>query len=258
MVGACGILAPFRRTEPKLPVERFRDWRRFARPAVSGRVRLWTPRREKPHVADFADPAATYDVCRPAVALPGGDLSPHLGNDLLLGSEARDGAAFGEVVAQGLLSIDVQPALERFDDVLRVGVVGRRDVHGIDLVAFGGEHLERVPVDPRVGEAPVRLFEIGGIHVAERGDVDFWMRCDFAQVVAGLVAAPDRGVGKHFAWLPELEYRRESACRKKCRRRSCRAQKRAPAHDVSSRFLHAKRVSFFVRRRKVFVIQYSQ
>lgn len=102
----------------------------------------------------------------------------------------------------------------------------------VGLGAFGGEHLERIAVYPCVREAAVCFFEVCRIDVAERGDVHLGMRRRFAEVAKGLVTAPYRGVGEHFAGFSQFENRGEPACRKKRRRGACGAQERATAHGV--------------------------
>ena len=185
-----------RAVEPRLPVERFRHGRLGERPRVVGRG-LSPAVREHPDVAELADESALQERHRLAVARPRGDLRAHLRDGLLLGGEALDLAAVGDVVAEGFLSVDVEPAREGVEDVSRVRVVGRGDVDGVDAVAFLLHHLVRVAVGARVGADLLGLGEVVGVHVAERGDVDVGMAAESVEVAKRHVARADAGMGEH-------------------------------------------------------------
>ena len=84
--------------------------------------------REHPDVAELADEAALEERDRLAVARPCGDLRAHLRDGLLLGGEVLDLPALVDVMAEGLLSVDVESAREGVEDVPGVRVVGSRDI----------------------------------------------------------------------------------------------------------------------------------
>ena len=150
--------------------------------------------REHPDVLQLADESALQERDGLAVARPGGDLRAQLRDGLLLGGELLDLAAVGDVVAEGLLSVDVESARERVEDVPGVRVVGRGDVGRVDAVALLLEHLVRVAVDARVWAELLGAGEVVRVHVAERGDVDVRVAAEPVEVAERHVARADAGV----------------------------------------------------------------
>ncbi len=182
-----------RAIEPRFPVKRFWHGRFGERPLVGGRG-VSAAVREHPDVLQLADESALQERDGLAVARPGGDLRAQLRDGLLLGGELLDLAAVGEVVAEGFLSVDVESARERVEDVPGVRVVGRGDVGRVDAVALLLEHLVRVAVDARVWAELLGAGEVVRVHVAERGDVDVRVAAESVEVAERHVARADAGV----------------------------------------------------------------
>ena len=130
------------------------------------------------------------------VAGPGRDLRAELRDGLLLVRQLLDLSAVFQLVAERLLGVDVLAAREGVEHDRRMHVIRRGDVHGIDLVPFLLEHLLPVAVDARIGEALVRGGQIGGIDVAERGDVRPLMRGDVVEVGPRHVRRADTRMGE--------------------------------------------------------------
>ena len=226
MVGAGRVRTWRGGAQPERPVERRGNGVLPQRPGEVGGARLMAARREEPDAAHLADEAAPQGGDGLAVALPGGDLRAHLRDGPLLGGEARDAAAVGERMAEGLLAVDVEPAPQRLQDVLGMRVVGGGDVHGVERRPLLLEHLEGVAVDARVGAEALRLGEVVRVDVAERRDVEAGMAAQTVQVGARHVARPDRGVGEEFVRPAKLHHGGE-AHGGHGRRRGRRAQERA-------------------------------
>ena len=160
-----------------------------------------------PDVAYYA--LADRGGCAP-VAFPSRNLRTHLRNRLLLGRKLLDAAAICKVVAERFLPIDVESAFQSFDDILRVRMVGRGHVHGIDLISLGRKHLERITVDARVGTELLRRCKVFGIDIAQRRNVQVAAFQEPAHVGTRHIARADTCVRKHRVRVASLHHCRET------------------------------------------------
>ena len=123
------------------------------------------------HFLDLANGAGLHQQRRHAVEARGVNLDAHLRHDALEPRILRQLPRFVEVVRQRLLAIDVLAQLQRAHGDRRVHVVGGRDVHRIELLAFLIEQLAPVLVDSGAGEVLPQLRGAVQIHLRHRHQV---------------------------------------------------------------------------------------
>ena len=138
-----GMIGPVRgRAQPQIPVQRRRDRRRVGRPRAAAPV-LAAPEIDP---ADLADDAG-LDPLHKGLHLAGGvELRAHLGHDALLAGHFGELANLVDIMAQGLLAVDVLAHFDSHHRRHRVQVVRRRDRHSVDVLVLGLQHLAEVLV----------------------------------------------------------------------------------------------------------------
>jgi len=99
------------------------------------------------------------------------NLNPHLRDEPLLRRDLGEAAGLVDGLRQRLLAVDVQPALHGRHGDRAVHVIGRRDVHRVQ-VALAFQELPVVGVDAAVGEALLHLRQPVLVHLAHRDELE--------------------------------------------------------------------------------------
>jgi len=143
---------------------------------------------------DLADPAFLQPLDAGAIVEARGHLRAKLGDDAFLDGSLGQEAHFGDVVAQGLLTIDVLAFLNCAVGSGEMRVIGHRHIHRVDPVTFFIEQLPPVRVHACAGHGFGRLVEVVGVHIAERHNLHPRVLKEVLQVHPAHAADPDAGV----------------------------------------------------------------
>ncbi len=135
--------------EPEIPIEAFGDgWAvRWAR-ETGGIERMVDP---EVHFADGSDDAGEEDFGDGAGAFGGAALDAHLGGGFGAAGFGGDEARFVDGVSEWLGGVDVLAGSEGAKSDGSVGVVGRGDDDGVDILFFFIEHFAKIAVNARAG-----------------------------------------------------------------------------------------------------------
>lgn len=123
------------------------------------------------HLGDLADRTVADHFDEHSDRLARVALVTHLGDELPFAGLANEGARLGDGVGEGLFAKHVFAAAQRGHRGDRVGVVGRRDEHRVDLVGHFIEHAPKIAIPLRLRQLLERGRRATVVDVAERDDV---------------------------------------------------------------------------------------
>ncbi len=123
------------------------------------------------------------------------------GHFLTMGTINGHAARFIDVVRQRLLTVDMQPAIHRRHRHRRMHMVGRRDVHRIEIARFLVEHDPPVLVDPALGELLLDFVSPAFIDLGHADQLDVGMTSNRREVRPGHAVGTKAGMPDRFTRL---------------------------------------------------------
>ena len=134
--------------------------------------------------ADFADDPGLNKLHRAAILGAAVDLDAHLRDALFFRGQSGHRPDLADVVRERLLAIDVEVPLQRREADRRVHVVGRGNVHAVEIGLLF-QQLAKIGVDPRVREFRFEAGEVFLIHIAPGDHLQRGMLGKVAEVRGG-------------------------------------------------------------------------
>ena len=169
-------------TQPEIPVERPRHWRRLLRPAdplFPQQARAVGPTVD---LANFADHAGLNPFIGQPRPLGGVPLIAHLRHHARVMRGLRQRAALVERMREGLLAIHMLARPNGGHRGEGMNMIGRADRDGIDVRRLLVEQAAKILVSPRLGKRAKRSGRPHVVNVAQRDDIGPIprMRCNIA------------------------------------------------------------------------------
>ena len=154
-------------SEPKIPIEAFGNRRRFLRPMFRAIAAV------EPDVgfANVANDAAPNEFNGAAQASFGGALVAHLRDDFVFGSSFAHDARFVNGARKRFFAVNMLAAFHGRDGGNGMGVIGRGDENGVDLLFHFVEHFAEILIAFGSGMFLVDVTGAFEIDVAEGDEV---------------------------------------------------------------------------------------
>jgi hypothetical protein len=149
------------------------------------------------HLPDLADDAASDERLAVALRAARRDLDPHLRGELLPARILGERARFPERGAERLLHVDGLSALHRLERDEAVHVIGRRDVHGVDVLVLLLEELAPVLVHANLRKPLLKPLEPSEIDIGHRDEIERRVFGKREQVAERLARGADARMPQH-------------------------------------------------------------
>ena len=140
---------------------------------------------------DISDGPCINELLGTTHAFTRATLVAHLGHHLVFFGRFGEHAGLIDIVRKGLLDIDVLAELHGGKRGHGMGVVGRGDGHGIDILRLLVQHLPEVLIDLRLRETFDGGPDLAIVHVRKANDVGLGALREFREIAFALSAGTD-------------------------------------------------------------------